>query len=164
MSDGSVEIHKVGCSHRPGSGRNAHYRQDQVEFGQTDWDSKFAFAYDYWNNGILDEYEAENGVGSFDVFQEMNFKPCVSLPTYTKAEGKSDKFTAQAAHDATPVKPVKNATRSAALRMIARQALVQAMDELLADSVYASQPELWDMMKVQRDRAARTLGHPAFSV
>lgn len=82
MSNGEVEIHAVGCSHKPGSGRSKSQFQDQVEFGQIDYPTKFDFAHDYWDNGILEESEAENGVGSFDVFAEMDFKPCTkSLPT-----------------------------------------------------------------------------------
>lgn len=77
MSDGTVAIHKAGCQHRPGSSRRSHAsQQDQVEFGKVDWASQYEFCYDYWNNGILEEHEAENGVGSFDVFQEMDFAPC----------------------------------------------------------------------------------------
>jgi len=87
MSDGMVEIHKAGCNHRK-STRNAkgRSRQDQVEFGRTDWASQYDFAHDYWDNGILDEYEMEYGEGSFDVFQEMDFMPCTKgLPRHEYA-------------------------------------------------------------------------------
>jgi hypothetical protein len=78
MSSGTVEIHAAGCSHNPDSGRSKFRTQDQVEFGEIDWLTKYDFAYDYWDNGILEEYEAEpgNGPGSFDVWVEMDFKPC----------------------------------------------------------------------------------------
>jgi hypothetical protein len=85
MSDGTVAIHKLGCQHRAGSRPGGPFRQDQVEFGKTDWTSAHAFAYDYWNNGILDEYEDEHGKGSFDVFVEMDFAPCTkTLPRNDK--------------------------------------------------------------------------------
>lgn len=83
MSSGEVEIHAATCSDKPGkrAGRGGHWAQDQVEFGKTDWPTKFDFMYDYWNNGILEEHEAEYGVGSFDVAQGMDWKPCTaSLP------------------------------------------------------------------------------------
>lgn len=86
MSSGEVEIHAVGCQHRPGSGKARHARQEQVEFGKTEWTSCHAFAHDYWDNGILEEHEAEYGVGTFDVFQCMDFKPCVTLPQYDPTE------------------------------------------------------------------------------
>lgn len=92
MSDGTVEIHAVGCNHRPNSRtrRTGHFQQDQVEFGKTDWASQYDFAHDYWDNGILEEHEAENGVGSFDVMQEMEFKPCVTIPVGGPAPAASE--------------------------------------------------------------------------
>src|ERR1700761_5196569 len=72
MSSGMVEIHKAGCSHNPNSGRGRYAKQEQVEFGETAWTSQEAFGRDYWNNGILEEHEAEHGEGSFDVLQEMD--------------------------------------------------------------------------------------------
>jgi len=88
MTDGTVAIHEATCKHRKPakSGGKGPWQQDQVEFGRdpdaTDWTSKEAFAFDYWNNGILEEYEGEHGEGSFEVFQGMDFKPCCDeLPT-----------------------------------------------------------------------------------
>jgi len=105
MSDGTVQIHKVGCAHKAGSGASAGKVQDKVEHGETDWSSKFEFAHDYWNNGILDEHEAEYGVGSFDVFAEMDFKPCTkSLPVKIEEE------------TVVAVKPVKPATKTPAAK------------------------------------------------
>jgi hypothetical protein len=80
MSDGNVVIHRKGCTHRkPSPTRQTGkppFAQDQIEFGEQEYLSKEAFAYDYWNNGILQEYEAEHGEGTFDVFQGMNFQNC----------------------------------------------------------------------------------------
>jgi hypothetical protein len=107
MSDGSVQVHAVGCSHKPGSGKSKAQHQEQVEFGQIAWLSQHAFAHDYWDNGILDEHEAEHGAGSFDVFVEMDFKPCVTIPKYSDqevtemADAKADKAT-------KPAKPAKD--------------------------------------------------------
>jgi hypothetical protein len=85
MSDGTVHIHAAGCNHKPGSGRGGPQRQDQVEFGKVNWTSQEAFGFDYWNNGILEENEADSGPGSFDVFQDMEFKPCVDLPVHEQS-------------------------------------------------------------------------------
>jgi len=80
MSSGEVEIHKAGCADikKIRTRRKPPWAQDQVEFGETDWTSKYDFAHDYWDNGILSEWEAENPGEKFDVFQEMDFKPCTS--------------------------------------------------------------------------------------
>jgi hypothetical protein len=66
-----IVIHRKGCTHRKPKGP-----YDQVEFGEQDYLSKEAFAYDYWNNGILAEYESEHGKGTFDIWQGMDFKNC----------------------------------------------------------------------------------------
>lgn len=77
MSDGNVHIHEARCKHRrPTRTGNPPFMQEQVEFGKTDWPSKEAFCFDYWNNGILEEYEHEHGEGSFDIWQCMEWKPC----------------------------------------------------------------------------------------
>jgi len=78
LSSGEVEIHAADCAdtQRIKSRRKSPFPQDQVEFGKTDWSSKEAFCFDYWNNGILEEYEAEHGELSFDIWQCMDFKPC----------------------------------------------------------------------------------------
>jgi hypothetical protein len=78
LSSGEVEIHAADCADtkRIRSRRKSPFPQDQVEFGKTDWSSKEAFCFDYWNNGILEEYEAEHGEYSFDIWQCMEFKPC----------------------------------------------------------------------------------------
>lgn len=90
MSDGTVQVHAVGCQHKPGSGKSKAVQQDQVEFGKAEWFSQEDFARDYWDNGILAEYEADNGEGSFDVFAEMDFKPCVTIPTATNNQKENE--------------------------------------------------------------------------
>ena len=110
MSSGEVEIHKAGCSHHLTTGRRSgatqNIAQDQVEFGKVDWATKYDFAHDYWDNGILEENEAENGPGSFDVFQEMDFKPCTKVlpvggPEVAPAPVKPAKKTSAARKAAT---------------------------------------------------------------
>ena len=66
VSDGTVEIHKAGCADIKRNNKGSYRRSDQVEFGKVDWPTKYAFMYDYWNNGILEEHEAEHGEGSFE--------------------------------------------------------------------------------------------------
>lgn len=145
MSDGSVEIHAVGCSHKPGSGRNAKARfQDQVEFGKTEWTSQFAFAHDYWDNGILEEHEAENGVGSFDVFVEMEFKPCVKLPRNPVVDGNDKPAKAKTATRST-------SDGSVALRAKARRCLYNSM---IANVDKTKDTDLRDMMLAQAARVA----------
>ena len=86
VSDGTVEIHKAGCADIKRNNKGSYRRSDKVEFGKVDWPTKYAFMYDYWNNGILEEYEAEHGEGSFDVAAEMDWKPCTSeLPYGTRS-------------------------------------------------------------------------------
>jgi hypothetical protein len=81
LSSGEVEIHKAGCADIKRNTRKRGNRQDQVEFGTVDWPTKYDFCHEYWDNGILEENEAENGVGTFDVWQEMVFEPCcAALP------------------------------------------------------------------------------------
>lgn len=104
MSNGNVEIHAAGCNHKPGSRtrRTGVQQQDQVEFGKVDWPTRTAFCYDYWNNGILDEHEAEHGPGSFDVLQCMDFAPCTkALPWGSRDNMEEDKVA-----DSTIGKPV----------------------------------------------------------
>jgi len=77
MSDGTVHIHEARCQHRrPQKTGRPPFAQEQVEHGKVDWSSKEAFCFDYWNNGILQEYEAEHGENSFDIWQGMEWKPC----------------------------------------------------------------------------------------
>ena len=77
MSDGTVHIHEARCGHRrPQKTGRPPWQQEQVEFGKVDWTSKEAFCFDYWNNGILEEYEREHGELSFDIWQGMEWKPC----------------------------------------------------------------------------------------
>jgi hypothetical protein len=114
MSDGNVVIHRKGCSHRKPnrSGTKGPIAQDQIEMGEQDWLSKEAFCYDYWNNGILGEYEAENGEGSFDVFQSMEFKNCcdelpLNEPKPVKgAKGKKSSTPRVIGHRAWATKPI----------------------------------------------------------
>src|ERR1700751_3363226 len=81
LSNGEVEIHKAGCADIKRNARKRGNRQDQVEFGKIDWATKYDFCHDYWDNGILEEHEAEWGPGTFDVTQSMVFEPCCdSLP------------------------------------------------------------------------------------
>jgi hypothetical protein len=90
MSDGTVVIHEATCKHRkPSRTGRPPQMQDQVDDGSQEWLSKEAYGFDYWNNGILEEYEAEHGKGSFDVFQSMDFKPCCDeLPLHEPKLGK----------------------------------------------------------------------------
>jgi hypothetical protein len=117
MSDSTVLIHRKGCTHRkPNKNRQTGkppFAQDQIEFGEQDWMSKEAFCYDYWNNGILGEYEAEHGEGSFDIWQGMDFKNCCDdLPMNEpkpatkgkgKAKAKSDRVTGYRAWATKPI-------------------------------------------------------------
>lgn len=149
VSDGTVEIHEATCADvkrgdrkRGSHQRSAHWRSDQVEFGKIDWPTKYAFMYDYWNNGILDEYEDENGPGSFDVWQEMDWKPCTSeLPTRETE---------------TAPEPAKRGSN--ALRKEAREALWSGIENMLNDTIYKSQPELYAMMVAQSERVAYMFG------
>jgi hypothetical protein len=77
MTDGTVHIHEARCGHRrPQKTGRPPLQQEQVEFGKVDWGSKESFCFDYWNNGILEEYEREHGEFSFDIWQNMEWKPC----------------------------------------------------------------------------------------
>lgn len=139
MSDGTVEIHKAGCSHNPASGRKSSRMQDQVEFGQTDWASQFEFAHDYWDNGILDENP------DMDVFVEMDFKPCVTLPIGRPAVAKG---VAGKAEEAATRKPLE-------VRREAREALFYAMRSLMNDT---PEGEVKQMMIEQASRVAVMFG------
>lgn len=156
MSDGTVQIHAAGCSHHPNSGRKNARQQDQVEFGSIAYPSQFQFAYSYWNNGILEEHEAEYGKGSFDVFQEMDFKPCVTIPVWTD----EDKAF-EVARNGTPAKVnARSTTQSAnAKRALARKMLLDAIDSKINDvfpsDSWREDAELVEMMKAQRDRVAK---------
>jgi len=155
-SSGEVEIHKAGCADikRMNKTRQGHWRSDQVEFGQTDWASKYEFAYDYWNNGILEEYEADHGEGSFDVMAEMNFQPCTrELP-----DGGTDEPGSYEEHLSDPEPAPVSRGKSYALRARARAALWAGIENQLKDSVYSSDPELHAMMKAQAERVAYMFG------
>jgi len=175
-SSGEVEIHKAGCADikRMNKTRKGHWRSDQVEFGKTDWASKYAFAYDYWDNGILEEHEAEHGVGSFDVMAEMDFQPCTRALPDGGPEGceyRTDNgmfCVGIANHDGdhvlrgtTPaVKPEPapaSRGKSYALRARARAALWAGIENQLNDSMYA-EPELHEMMVQQAERVAFMFG------
>jgi hypothetical protein len=163
MSSGTVEIHAAGCSHNPESGRSKYAKQSQVEFGKADWTSKYAFAHDYWNNGILDEYEAENGEGTFDVMQEMDFKPCTKALPDTE-DTKPAKRTRKAATKKTaePAKPVKvrsTGSDAVAKRQAAREILYNAILAELEPSASSNQdPEIQALMKAQAARVAHMFG------
>jgi hypothetical protein len=173
MSSGTVEIHAAGCSHNPESGRSKYAKQSQVEFGKADWTSKYAFAHDYWNNGILDEYEAENGEGTFDVMQEMDFKPCTkTLPdtdptpffspenTDTKPAKRTRKAaTKKTAEPAKPVKVRSTGSDAVAKRQAAREILYNAILAELEPHASANQdPEIQALMKAQAARVAHMFG------
>jgi hypothetical protein len=154
MSDGTVQVHKAGCNHKPGSGRNAHYQQDQVEFSQIDWPTKYAFAHDYWDNGILEESEHELGIGSFDVFAEMDFKPCTkSLPV-----GSAPVAEAEVPATKTAKKSGSNAVR-AEVREVLFNSITTAIAGMRADVENGYQPqEKLDMMIAQSERVAFMFG------
>ena len=165
-SSGEVEIHKAGCADikRMNKTRKGHWRSDQVEFGQTDWASKYEFAYDYWNNGILEEYEAEHGEGSFDVMAEMDFQPCTrALPEHKPEVVIENHRTDCRDNDChgeclTPEPAPVSRGKSYALRARARAALWAGIENQLNDSVYSSDPELHAMMKAQAERVAFMFG------
>jgi len=142
MSDGTVEIHRHGCQHKPGrKGTKSPFYQDQVEFHETDWATKYDFCHDYWDNGILDEYESEYG-HPMDVFVEMNFKPCTKdLP-----EGGPE----------VPATTTK--TGSQAVRAAARLHLWSYMEQALNDSLMTADPDVKAMMVEQSERVAKMFG------
>jgi hypothetical protein len=120
MSDGTVVIHRKGCSHRkPNKNRQTGkppFAQDQIEFGNDEFLSKEAFCFDYWNNGILQEYEAEHGEGTFDVFQSMNFSNCcddlpLNEPKPEPVKGKKGKAKSErvTGYRAWATKPITSA-------------------------------------------------------
>lgn len=163
VSDGTVEIHKAGCADIKRGNKGRFRRSDQVEFGTTDWPTQYAFAYDYWDNGILAENEAENGEGSFDVFQEMDFKPCCdALPVGGREEVtvESHKIGCRdnGCHGECLGEPEPAKRGSNALRKEAREALWKGIENMLNDTVYKSQPELYAMMVAQSERVAYMFG------
>ena len=116
-----------------------------------DWPTKYAFMYDYWNNGILEEHEAEHGEGSFDVAAEMDWKPCTSeLPYGTRSHLMNEE---EAETEPEPVKRGANA-----IRKEAREVLWSGIQGMLNDTVYKSQPELYAMMVAQSERVAFMFG------
>jgi hypothetical protein len=153
VSDGTVEIHEATCADikrgdrkRGSHQRSAHWRSDQVEFGKIDWPTKYDFCFDYWNNGILEEHEAENGPGSFDVWQGMDFKPCCNALPHDALVGSGEPIP----------EPAKRGSN--ALRKEAREALWSGIENMLNDTVYKSQPELYAMMVAQSERVAYMFG------
>lgn len=176
VSDGSVEIHKAGCADikrgdrkRGSHQRSAHWRSDQVEFGKVDWPAKYDFCFDYWNNGILEEHEAENGPGSFDVWQGMEFRPCCDAlpdggPGCSYEEGDGRVCVGIANHKGghvlrgTVSEPEPAKRGSQALRKEAREALWKGMENMLNDTIYKSDPELHAMMVAQAERVAFMFG------
>jgi hypothetical protein len=156
VSDGTVEIHKAGCAdikrndRRRGSHqRSAHWRSDQVEFGKIDWPTQYAFAHDYWDNGILAENEAENGVGSFDVFQEMDFKPCCNaLPVGGPAETTPE-----------PAKPKTKLQVRKEVREVLYNSMMKDLEGMKADVKNGYQPQMYaDLMTEQIERVAFMFG------
>jgi hypothetical protein len=112
MSDGTVTIHEAHCKHRKPSAKTKPAAQEMVDDGTQEWMSKEAYCFDYWNNGILEEYEAEHGKGSYDVFQGMDFKPCCDeLPEHEPKKTKSGKAasTRVIGHRQWATKPIPRA-------------------------------------------------------
>jgi hypothetical protein len=146
LSDGNVEIHRAGCADIKRTQRNrkgGHWRQDQVEFGKVDWPTKYDFAHDYWDNGILEEHEAENGVGSFDVMQEMDFAPCC------------DELPEGGREVAAPAAPSRTAKEA---RRIAREILFDGIRNRLNDSLLQGDEEVYRLMLEQAGRVAHMFG------
>jgi hypothetical protein len=110
MSDGTVHIHESRCGHRKPQ------KQEKVEFGRVDWNSKEAYCFDFWSGGILEEYEREHGEFSFDIWQGMEWKPCTDdlqdnepleiEPAPAKPKSKAAKTPAVRGHKAYATKPI----------------------------------------------------------
>jgi hypothetical protein len=102
ISDGTVHIHEYRCGHRKPQ------NQEKIEFGRVDWGSKEAFCFDYWNNGILEEYEREHGEFSFDIWQGMEWKPCT--------DSLQDNEPLEVEPEPKPTKPRSNGTKTPRLK------------------------------------------------
>lgn len=151
VSDGTVEIHEATCADvkrgdrkRGSHQRSAHWRSDQVEFGKIDWPTKYDFCHDYWDNGILSEHEAENGEGSFDVWQGMDFKPCCNaLP-----EGGKE-----------VAKPKTKLQVRKEVREVLYNSMMKDLEGMKADVGNGYQPQMYaDLMAEQIERVAFMFG------
>jgi hypothetical protein len=150
-SDGTVEIHKAGCADvkRNNKRRGGHFRQDQVEFGNIDYPTKYAFAYDYWNNGILEEHEAE--FGPMDVMVEMDFQPC----TADLREGSR----AEHLGEAEPAKPKTKLEVRREVREVLYNSMMKDLEGMKADVENGYQPQMYaDLMAEQIERVAYMFG------
>jgi hypothetical protein len=159
VSDGTVEIHKAGCADikrgdrkRGSHQRSAHWRSDQVEFGKIDWPTKYDFCHDYWDNGILSEHEAENGKGSFDVWQGMDFKPCCNALPHDILVGSGEPIP-------EPAKPKTKIQVRREVREVLYNSMMKDLEGMKADVKNGYQPQMYaDLMTEQIERVAFMFG------
>lgn len=151
LGDGTIELHKHGCSHNPSSRKNVRY--SKAEHDGIDWTSKEAFGADWWSDINEEEHDDD---AQYTWQDDMTFAPCTKglpnwEPTVTEATAPAKAKAAKKSRN-----PVRSTSQTAnTKRRDARVLLFTAMCEAMEG---VEDQEMLDLMEAQAARVAHMFG------